>query len=101
MTDAHRTLDCDLVSSEPDLTSTSCELPDEHGAGGHCITCGDEALPLRVIRVDEARALALCEAESGERESVEIALVDPVTPGETLLVHAGTAIAKLPREAAA
>jgi hydrogenase assembly chaperone HypC/HupF len=88
------------VSAEPERTYSVCELPDEHGAGGHCITCGDEALPLRVVKVDDARALALCEAESGERESVEIALVDPVAPGETLLVHAGTAIAKLPGEAA-
>jgi hydrogenase assembly chaperone HypC/HupF len=57
-----------------------------------CITCGDEAVPLRVVRVDEVRALALCEADSGERSSVEIALVDPVRPGDRLLVHAGTAL---------
>jgi hydrogenase maturation factor len=87
------------VSAQQDPTYPSCELPDEHGGGTHCITCGDEALPLRVVKVDDDRSLALCEAESGERESVEIALVDPVTPGETLLVHAGTAIAKLPGEA--
>ena len=98
MTEPESTLDSlGSMSIEPEPTPLSCELPDEHGAT-HCITCGDEALPLRVMKVDEDRSLALCEAEGGERESVEIALVDPVTPGDTLLVHAGTAIAKLPPE---
>jgi hydrogenase expression/formation protein HypC len=60
----------------------------EHG----CITCGDEALPMRVVRIDAARALALCEDGEGRRESVEIALVDPVAEGDRLLVHAGTAL---------
>ena len=62
---------------------------------GHdvCITCGDHAVPMRVLRIDESRALALCEDEHGRRESVEIALVAPVQPGDEVLVHAGTAIA--------
>jgi hydrogenase assembly chaperone HypC/HupF len=60
----------------------------EHG----CITCGDEAVPMRVVRVDEARALALCENDDGARSSVEIALVEPVGEGDRLLVHAGTAL---------
>jgi hydrogenase maturation factor len=47
-----------------------------------------------VIRIDEGRELALCENDSGERTSVEIALVAPVAPGDELLVHAGTAIAR-------
>jgi hypothetical protein len=58
----------------------------------HCITCGDVAVPLRVLRVDERRELALCEAEDGAHTTVEIALVAPVAPGDELLVHAGTAI---------
>jgi len=57
-----------------------------------CITCGDVAVPMKVIEVDEARCLALCEAQTGERETVEIALVD-ARPGDEVLVHAGTAIA--------
>ena len=64
----------------------------------HCITCGDEAVPLRVLDVDELRELALCESGDGAHTTVEIALVAPVARGETLLVHAGTAIG---REAAA
>jgi hydrogenase expression/formation protein HypC len=57
-----------------------------------CITCGDEGVPMRVIEVDEARALALCETAEGKRRTVEIALVD-AGPGDEVLVHAGTAIA--------
>ena len=58
----------------------------------HCVTCGDVATPMRVLRIDEARALALCEDEDGGRSSVEVALVD-ARVGDTVLVHAGTAIA--------
>ena len=65
----------------------SCEDPH------HCITCGDDGVPMTVVRVDDERMLALCEDEDGARSSVEIALVDPPAPGDVLLVHAGTAIA--------
>jgi hydrogenase maturation factor len=60
----------------------------------HCITCGDIAVPLTVLRVDPRRELALCEAEGGEHSTVEIALVAPVARGDRLLVHAGTAIGR-------
>ena len=46
-----------------------------------CITCGDEALPMRVRRIDEERGLALCEDADGRSSSVEIALVDRVAEG--------------------
>jgi hydrogenase maturation factor len=63
--------------------------------GSHCITCGDVAVPLRVLEVDAERELALCaDDDTGARETVEIALVHPVVPGDELLVHAGTAIAR-------
>jgi hydrogenase maturation factor len=58
----------------------------------HCITCGDIAVEMTVLRVDETRELALCESPDGARETVEIALVAPVSPADRLLVHAGTAI---------
>jgi hydrogenase maturation factor len=64
----------------------------DHG----CITCGDAATRKRVVKVDDERALALCADEDGERESVEVALVEPVSPGEWLLVHAGTALSRAP-----
>jgi hydrogenase maturation factor len=60
----------------------------------HCITCGDEAVPLRVVEVDRARELALCQAADGTRTTVETALVAPVAGGDVLLVHAGTAIGR-------
>jgi hydrogenase maturation factor len=59
----------------------------------HCITCGDVAVPLRVVKIDEERELALCESTAGERTTVEIALVAPVAVDDVVLVHAGTAIA--------
>lgn len=65
-----------------------------------CITCGDEAIPMRVVRVDSTRSLALCSDADGERASVEITLVEPVTSGEVLLVHAGTALARAAAEEA-
>jgi hydrogenase maturation factor len=61
-----------------------------------CITCGDEAVPLEVLAVDESRGLALCADAAGRHTSVEVALVAPVQTGDTLLVHAGTAIAHAP-----
>jgi hydrogenase assembly chaperone HypC/HupF len=61
----------------------------------HCITCGDDGVPMRVVRIDPVRGLALCAHEDGSRETVETALVDPVAPGDVLLVHAGTALARL------
>jgi hydrogenase maturation factor len=60
----------------------------------HCVTCGDEALAMRVRKLDAERGLALCEDADGRRESVEIALVEEVAVGDELLVHAGTAIAR-------
>jgi len=70
--------------------SAGCEDPH------HCVTCADEGVAMRVVAVDGARGLALCEtADGGARESVEIALVDAVVPGDALLVHAGTALTKL------
>ena len=57
-----------------------------------CITCGDEAIEMIIIRVRDDE-LALCERADGARSSVEVALVAPVKPGDRVLVHAGTAIA--------
>ena len=66
-----------------------------------CITCGDVAVPMSVMRLDDERGLALCSDDEGNSETVEIDLVAPVAPGDTLLVHAGTAIARLTEEASA
>ena len=58
-----------------------------------CITCGDEALPMRVMEL-EGDGLALCADADGNSQTVETALVGDVTAGERLLVHAGTALAR-------
>ena len=73
---------------QPDLVA-ECE----HEVGrSACITCGDSAVELRVLRVDAARGLAVCSDGSGREETVETALVGAVAPGDALLVHAGTAL---------
>jgi len=64
----------------------------------HCITCGDVAIAMSVMRLDEERGLALCADDDGSSETVEVDLVAPVAPGDRILVHAGTAIASLPQE---
>jgi hydrogenase maturation factor len=57
-----------------------------------CITCGDQAVLMRVVSVSEAGAV--CLDEGGARhEGVAVDLVEPVAPGDEVLVHAGVAIA--------
>ena len=60
---------------------------------GHCVTCGDEGVPMRVLRV-RADALALCEDADGSHHTVELALVD-AGAGDQVLVHAGVALVTL------
>ena len=57
-----------------------------------CITCGDVALPARVVEVEGATATV--EADGG-RERVGIELLEHVEPGDLLLCHAGIALSKL------
>jgi hydrogenase expression/formation protein HypC len=82
---------------EPSIDAGAADPGHCHPIDGEdaCITCGDIAVPLEVIAIDEPRALALCEDHQGRRETVETALVEPVALGDHLLVHAGTAIAHL------
>jgi hydrogenase maturation factor len=58
----------------------------------HCITCGDVAVEMLVIEVDDS--LATCESE-GETREVEVALLDDVRAGDRLLVHADVGLVKL------
>ena len=55
---------------------------------GHCITCSDEAVPMRVEAV-RADGTAVC---GGVEVMTE--LVGAVELGDVLLVHAGTALSK-------
>ena len=61
-----------------------------HCDDGHCVTCSDEGVPLRVVEIREG-SLALCEDGS----EVMTDLVAPVAPGDELLVHAGVALTVL------
>jgi len=66
---------------------TDCDPREER-----CITCGDVGVEMRVVRVEDG--LALCEAE-GEQREVEVALLDAVSAGDLLLVHADVGLVKL------
>jgi hydrogenase expression/formation protein HypC len=63
-------------------------------AGDTCITCSDAAVEVRVLRLlpDE---MAVVDTGLGE-EQVSVALV-AASPGDTILVHAGEAIALVGR----
>ena len=65
----------------------------DHEAG--CITCGDEAVEMRVLKIDEVRSLALCADADDRTQTVEVELVGPVGEGDQLLVHAGTALLRV------
>lgn len=60
-----------------------------------CITCGDVAVPVRVVELLPGD-LAVVEVE-GRTEEISVALVS-ASVGATLLVHAGEAIARLEPE---
>ena len=59
----------------------------------HCLTCGDIAIPMRVIRTGDD-GLADCVTDDGQTSQVELALVD-AGPGDEVLVHACVAIQRL------
>jgi hydrogenase maturation factor len=48
---------------------------------------------MRILKLDAERAIALCESADRQRRSVEVALIEAPAEGDTLLVHAGVAIA--------
>jgi hydrogenase expression/formation protein HypC len=65
-------------------------------SGDHCVTCGDVAVQVKIVRllpdelaiVDTGRGAEMTEG----RETVSVALVSAAV-GDTILVHAGEAIA--------
>jgi hypothetical protein len=84
----------------PDSVAPTCR-PDDH-----CITCGDVAVGMRIVRIDPSTRLAWCSrATPAGRpgpagEWVDTELVGDVSPGDLVLVHAGTALARLDEEGA-
>lgn len=75
----------------------ACHLGPEGREAG-CITCGDVAVPLRVVEV-ETTGDARCVDDAGREELVAVDLVGPVSPSDRLLVHARVAIERLPTDA--
>jgi hydrogenase maturation factor len=72
------------------IEDISCALDAE----GHCITCSDEALQVRVLYVDEENGLAQV-ILNDTSEEIDITLVESIAPGDVLLVHGGVAIARV------
>ncbi len=66
-----------------------------------CITCGDVAVPMRVVATGGEDGLADCVTEDGDAAEVDVALIDAVTAGDAVLVHACVAIQRLETEAVA
>jgi hydrogenase maturation factor len=62
--------------------------------GDHCITCSDEAVAVRVVRLRDGD-LADVDVGDGRMEEVSVALVDAAV-GDTVLVHAKEAIGLVP-----
>jgi hydrogenase maturation factor len=67
--------------------------------GDQCVTCGDVAVQVRVVQLlpDDLAIVDTARGGTGGRdreggEIVSVALV-PAAPGDTILVHAGEAIA--------
>ena len=56
-----------------------------------CITCGDVGIAMEVLAAHDGTAV--CLDQQGERHEVAVDLVEPVGPGDRVLVHAGVAIA--------
>ncbi|QXJ24305.1 HypC/HybG/HupF family hydrogenase formation chaperone [Actinomadura graeca] len=57
---------------------------------GHCVTCADEAVAVRIVRLMDG-GLADVDAGDGRIERVSVALVE-AAEGDTVLVHAKEAI---------
>jgi hydrogenase maturation factor len=59
----------------------------------YCITCGDEGIEMRVIELRDG--LAVCADADRTRHRVAVDLIGPLAIGDSVLVHAGVAIAQL------
>jgi hydrogenase maturation factor len=60
----------------------------------HCITCGDQGIPMRVASVSDPGE-ATCLDRDEQEHTVITELVEPVNPGDEVLVHAGVAIGRI------
>ena len=78
-------------------TNYSPENVCTHYEDGHCLTCSDQAILVKVLRVNHETGLALVTVGE-ETEEIDITLVEHVTPGDMLLAHGGVAIEHLDNE---
>ncbi|MBA3339461.1 MAG: HypC/HybG/HupF family hydrogenase formation chaperone, partial [Geodermatophilaceae bacterium] len=63
-----------------------------------CVTCSDEGRLAEVILAPSTPfGDALVRTEAGE-EWIDVTMVAPVTPGDLVLIHAGTALTRLDPE---
>jgi len=76
---------------QPGITPQAVQLPECHDEV--CITCSDTAVAVTIARL-LPDGLAVVDTEAGQEE-VSVALVDAGV-GDTILVHAGEAIAVVP-----
>jgi hydrogenase maturation factor len=72
-----------------------------------CVTCADTTVRMRVLAVDDARAVAVCVEEGEEegggvaptapaRRTVDLGLVGTAAVGDVVVVHAGAALEREP-----
>lgn len=89
------------VPAQPERPSPvlPAHVPGSRPAGDYCVTCGDEGRLGEVVTPpDGPFAPALVRTAAGE-EPVDVSLVTPVGPGDLILIHAGTALARPARPA--
>ena len=59
--------------------------------GDHCITCSDQGVAMRVVSLSEEGAVCV-DQDGSMHDRIAVELVEPVAPGDSILVHAGVAI---------
>lgn len=81
---------CHVCFEHPGLLKApEPECTDPDGTGTVCVTCSDEGRLAEVVSVDDEGALV---RTPGGQERIDVTLLDPVHPGDLVLVHAGFAI---------
>jgi len=107
-----------LESADPELTARSGEMvllyhllwelthvvfehpgllePDPVCTDDICITCSDDGVVAEVTAVHGAENVEVIAA--GRSETIDASLVEPLVPGDLVLVHAGVAISNLGEE---
>jgi hydrogenase maturation factor len=72
------------------MNETNCQFD----AAGHCFTCSDEAQPATILHIYPGHESALVIFDNTSTQEIDISLLENVTPGDLVLVHAGVAISQ-------